>query len=68
MITEADYAAWLDGRTDSRGLRSKYAGSGAPSYRLGLPLGSTPLGDALLRLQDIPDAVTRLGVEREEKG
>ena len=64
VITEADYAAWLDSRTDSRDLRSKYAGSGAPSYRLGLPLGSTPLGDALLRLQDIPDAVTRLGLER----
>jgi hypothetical protein len=68
VITEANYAAWLGGRTDSRDLRSKYAGSGAPSYRLSLPLGSTPLGDALLRLQDIPDAVTRLGVERDEKG
>ena len=67
VITEADYANWLAGRADSHDLRSKYAGSDAPSYRLGLPLGSTPLGDVLLRLQDIPDAITRRGLDRDKK-
>jgi len=67
VITEEAYAAWLAGRADSGDLRREYAGAAAKSYSLGLPLDSTPLGDALLRLQDIPDAITRLGLEADDR-
>lgn len=54
VIGENAYAAWLGDQPDSKDSRTRYARDIAKTYELGLPLSASPLGQAVLRMKDIP--------------
>lgn len=64
VIAEDAYAAWLGEETDGKAKRGRFARDVALSYPVGLPLTSSPLGQAILRMKDIPATLKLLESRR----
>ena len=63
VIAEEPYAAWLGARDDGKESRALYARDVAKPHCVGLPLSASPLGQAVLRMKDIPATIDYLDLE-----
>ena len=63
LIEEGPYTAWLGDRPCNKAMRAEYARDVAKGHTLGLPPSNTPLGEAIIRLRDLPSTLARLGLQ-----